>query len=1195
MIRRLLALAALLSSGSLLANAPTPPADLSNDWMPLGKNARIELPAIDATKARIDSNGSWKDGHPLPYAVSHGISKVGVEAALGSGEWSQLANGDWLWRMEVSAPGALSIDVGFSEFRLPSGAALWLVGEGKGNAVGPFTDADNAKSRQLWTQVVQGDVARIELRVPAPMRRFVKLELGHVQQAFRDILDANVFNNAKSGSCNVDVACEDGDVWREQINSVARYTFSSGGSSFLCTGQLIATTSESSDLTSPIFSTAHHCISAESEANSMALYWKYESPTCRVPGSAESGTSISPAVSLATQNGATLLASDTDSDFTLVQLNASVPTVANPFWNGWDRRDSLAPGGSVAIHHPSGHAKRISINTDPLTTGRNCIIEPGTQTSGGVTDTREDGTHWWVNNWETGTTEGGSSGGGLYDPASGRLIGVLSGGLAACGNQEYDCFGRLASAWEGDGTAVTRMRDWLDPGSADVLFLEGHGLCDAPDVNLNSNAFTTPHKAGDNISFSVAASGGSGAPFAVSWDLDGDDVFEREGNQLQLDASYPVAGEQQVRVRVEDSSGCAKTVSRALDVLAPDVRLTAGTPQQVCGNGDSTIDPGERWFVPMTAKNEGDASFGGGYALVVPGAASSGSLTYGPDAFGYAATTSSIGGCNYGFVDIANGEFAVDALPTSVFNGNTYGDLDDARTTSDIALGGTGVKVYGQHYAIAVMSTNGYISFDTDETGGDWSNSCPVDAPDNDSVGPRLHPLHQDLVVSELAGAGLRYRYFSSCPRSGEGSGGNGACHVFQWSHMQAYSTGGAQGDAEFQAIVYEGSDEVVYQYKTADRDSGAAATIGLVAADTATGSFSLPCGDSNAAAGSAVCVFSPGGQPASENKLIVENPAISVPALAINASAPVTVSFAIPSDATCGSSVDIKVAGVADPKSSSTRQTDPVFTGLIGSNGACNVSTSCAIPEADHDDDFYGVFYNPNRGGNGLISFLYPAHAATGTYGGIWYTGSPDRRPTWYIANGDWSHSLGTLSLLEYHNTGTSSSPNAVSSDLGDAWVAQPEPNTLVYAWDSPSLGKGIEILKDDGLPYSTPNHSQQWYSPGESGWGVGAGTMNNGSYLEFAAMFLYDGAGDPTWLVGSSGEENGSMAMSAFMVHCPGCPLITDQLAYPLAAGTYTRTYSSATQATADTAITLPAPLTGTWNRSSIPWISIGTPEQP
>ena len=43
MIRRLLALAALLSSGSLLANAPTPPADLSNDWMPLGKNARIEL------------------------------------------------------------------------------------------------------------------------------------------------------------------------------------------------------------------------------------------------------------------------------------------------------------------------------------------------------------------------------------------------------------------------------------------------------------------------------------------------------------------------------------------------------------------------------------------------------------------------------------------------------------------------------------------------------------------------------------------------------------------------------------------------------------------------------------------------------------------------------------------------------------------------------------------------------------------------------------------------------------------------------------------------------------------------------------------------------------------------------------------------------------------------------------------------
>ena len=81
----------------------------------------------------------------------------------------------------------------------------------------------------------------------------------------------------------------------------------------------------------------------------------------------------------------------------------------------------------------------------------NCISEGGPKDS-----------HWEVDNWEYGTTEHGSSGAGLWDPASHLLIGFLSGGLASCDNDLWDCFGRFAVAWDGPSPSE-RLRDWLDP------------------------------------------------------------------------------------------------------------------------------------------------------------------------------------------------------------------------------------------------------------------------------------------------------------------------------------------------------------------------------------------------------------------------------------------------------------------------------------------------------------------------------------------------------------------------------------------------------------------------------------------------------------------------------------------------------------------------------------------------------------
>jgi hypothetical protein len=49
----------------------------------------------------------------------------------------------------------------------------------------------------------------------------------------------------------------------------------------------------------------------------------------------------------------------------------------------------------------------------------------------------------------------------------------LSGGYAACSNNEPDWYGRLARHWTGGGTPETRLADWLDPLATGALFLDG--------------------------------------------------------------------------------------------------------------------------------------------------------------------------------------------------------------------------------------------------------------------------------------------------------------------------------------------------------------------------------------------------------------------------------------------------------------------------------------------------------------------------------------------------------------------------------------------------------------------------------------------------------------------------------------------------------------------------------------------------
>ncbi len=1154
-----LALLIALFAGSAVQAGQPPSAQFA--LAPPDGRASLNLPGVDLDKALAEDRANLGKGLPLRYGLRSEVESVFIDGERSKGgEWQTLPDGRLLWRLEVQAPDVRSLDFGFSEFRLPADSELWLVSKLTGETRGPYTDADNPPSGQpFYTPFVVGDTAVLELVLPAHKRPFVKLRLDGATRAYRDVLQPWAVE--KSGSCNVDVACPESAGWENQINSVGQYTFSSGGSSFVCTGQLLNNTAQNR---SPIFSTANHCVSTQAAVGSIVVYWQYENPTCRTPGSPASGNPISkPGNSVAQTGGATLLATSAASDFTLTRLNANPPAAAQAYWSGWDRSGS-APASGVAIHHPQGHEKRISFENNPLTV------------SSYLGATGSGTTHWRVADWDLGTTEGGSSGSGLWNPA-GLFIGQLHGGLAACGNNDADWYGRMSVSWTGGGTSASRMSDHLDPAGTGVQTLQGSGTCTPPAVTLSSTAFSGNPKAGDTLVFNaaIAAAGGAGAPYSISWNIDEDTGVDRQGGGTSLSVKYATATSTQVSVTVTDSAGCATTASRALDVGAANVVVHAiGTPTQICGNGNSAVNPGERWRVPVTLRNSGSAALGSGArALFANSDAGASALPLGPDTFGHRGATSADGGCGHQWIDIVSGTFATAALALN--------DADDGRALVNLQ-GTTPFNLYGQSVTQMVMSTNGYLAAGSADSGEDFVASCSA----YDGSGPRLQVLHDDHVVG--AGGGLRYRHFGTCPRAAQVGIAGQSCHVFTWTGLRPF---GSTGNAEFQAILYPATGQMVYQYRTADANDAAEALIGIGDDDFSDG-LTVGCRVEDAVtAGSSVCLYAPSNQPVSDSvALRLETPTVALPALAAGAQTTVNVDVAVPTDASCGAPFAVDFIAAADANSFSANPAS-VLAGVT-LDGSCGVVSSCPA-QIPARTERQGLYYNFGRGGNGVSGILYGAASGPRAFGGAWFTGDANRTPTWYLLGGIYADRLGVLDILRFTNSAAPGGFAPVNQNVGRAWFSWYGNQQVMMAWQFNDGRRGAELMGT--LPLASTNRTQAYYNPGQSGWGVALDTaqLSADSSQEFWVNYFYDAAGQPIWALGShsfASTDWRSFDLSTWRVHCPGCPQLTDWGSLTLPVGTQRRRWTGIGTGAIDTTITLPAPLSGTWNRTNLPIQALG-----
>jgi lysyl endopeptidase len=361
------------------------------------------------------------------------------------GTWTQLPDGGRIWRCEVISVGARTLNFGFTTFHLPPGATVHLYPAGSREYLGPYTQEDATPDGQLWTPVVRGDDAVIELFVPAGSGFEPELVVGQVAHDYRGFAQVRA-EMEKAGSCNNDVVCPEGAPWQNQINSEGVFTISG---TWTCSGQMI---NSNNPTPPPYFLTANHCRIDATNAGSVVVYWNFQSPTCGEHG----GGSLTQH-----QSGAILRANWSTSDFCLIQFLQNPPDSCHVFYTGWDARESAAPSASTCIHHPDCDEKSISFNLDSLeVTSYLQYTVPG------------DGTHWRVDNWEDGTTEPGSSGSGLWNPNH-RLVGQLHGGYASCTSLTSDWFGRLSRSWTGGGASASRLQDWLDPAVVKTQVLDG--------------------------------------------------------------------------------------------------------------------------------------------------------------------------------------------------------------------------------------------------------------------------------------------------------------------------------------------------------------------------------------------------------------------------------------------------------------------------------------------------------------------------------------------------------------------------------------------------------------------------------------------------------------------------------------------------------------------------------------------------
>jgi len=506
------------------------------------RTAELDMPTIQAEDAE---NDQYKE-----FAYRFGIERSVSINPESNGTWTSVGNSN-IWQMGISCPNAIAVSVRFNEFDIPKGAKIFIYDAEQTHVIGSFTALNKQANGMLATSLVYGESIIVQLELP---NRYssdeVNLNIDQVVHTYRGLqskfeelkeLQRGPFGN--SGACNININCPEGDDWQVEKKSVALIV--SGGFA-ACTGALVNNTNNDGH---PYFLTANHCLGGG--VGNWVFYFNHETAGCS-GNTGPTDQSVS---------GASTVASNSGSDFALLEINNGndIPGNFNAEWAGWDNSDSeAAVTGATGIHHPAGDLKKICHETD--------APYHANQSGAAV---------WYIDEWEEGVTEGGSSGSPLFNQDH-RIIGQLYGGYAACNgsvnNGEADWYGRFGVSWDGSSSS-NRLKDWLDPGNTGVSTLDGYptgavvysvdaqsaGITDLPDVLCTQETVTPSFTLKNNgtttlTSCVITYSYNGGADQTINWT---GSLAQGATEEVTLQSFAAVVGTNTVDVEVSSPNGIA--------------------------------------------------------------------------------------------------------------------------------------------------------------------------------------------------------------------------------------------------------------------------------------------------------------------------------------------------------------------------------------------------------------------------------------------------------------------------------------------------------------------------------------------------------------------------------------------------------------------------------------------------------------